>query len=96
MRTPDSFLTEHVLQRKGDDTHLSLRVAGAHVGSQVETGGVHAARSLGDIGPHVGQVALRGRLHLRELASEGNHCTPQGQQAAMLRAEVLVERLEQS
>ena len=81
-------------QRKAESPdYLPLCVDGTHVGPQVETCRMHAASGFGHIGTNMGQVTLSGRLHLRKLASERHHCTPQGQKTAMLSAEVLVEGL---
>ena len=75
-------------------THLGLDVLVLHVGAEVETGGVHGACRARHVRPHVGHVSLGRSLHLTELSAEGDDSAPQGQQAAVLSAEVLVERLK--
>ena len=48
----------------------------------------------GHVGAEVREVPLRRRLHLAELPAERHHRAPQRQQPAVLRREVLVERLQ--
>ena len=55
-------------------TDLVLRVLVAGVGAHVEAGRVHGSRGARHVSAHVRQVALGGRLHLAELATEGHDC----------------------
>ena len=62
--------------------------------AEVEAGGVETAARARDVRPHVRQVALGRGLHLAELTPERHDSAPQRQQARMLRAEVLIEGLQ--
>ena len=74
--------------------YLCLSVGVPHVGTEVQTGAVHAARGAGDVWPEMWHVPLRGRLHLTELTAEGDYSAPQGEQTTVFGWEVLVEGLE--
>ena len=78
------------------ETDLVLRVLVAGVGAHVEAGRVHGSRGARHVSAHMRQVALGGRLHLAELATEGHDCAPQVKQTRVLVAEVLVERLQRA
>jgi hypothetical protein len=74
--------------------YLSLRFARLDVRVEVEAGRLHCARALSQVRAQAIQVALGGRFHLAERASERHHRAPQTQQLGMLLTKVIVERLK--